>query len=135
VSWYFRKQQCRKARRASKLNYFSGSQLWKLDGSMLQNKDKIWVSDRNWVFKTKTDLIYIENIPKKKVLETSSNGSVILQDFEEGKAQQLWKKGEPNSEGYFTLENSNVTKIMTANYLNSSILQIKGNMTLKWSVH
>jgi hypothetical protein len=129
----FRKQQCRKATRGvCKLNSFSGSQLWKLDGSMLQNKDKIWMSDEEWVLKTKTNLIYIENILTKKVLGTTNDSKVIPEDYEEGKAQQLWKKGEPDAEGYFTLENSNGTKIMTANYLNSSILQIKGNITLKW---
>ena len=41
----------------------------------------------------------------------------------------FWKKGEPNAEGYFTLENFNRTEIMTA--VSSSILQIKGNLTLK----
>ena len=110
-------------------NYFSGSQLWKLDGSTLQNKGKIWVSDEKWVFKTITNLIYIENILTKKVLGSTNDGKVRQEDYEEGKAQQLWKKGEPNAEGYFTLGNSNRTEIMTA--VSSSILQIKGNITLK----
>ena len=99
---------------------------------MLQNKDNIWMSDEEWVLKTKNNLIYIENILTKKVLATTNECKVIPEDYEEGKAQQLWKKGEPNAEGYFTLENFNVTKpAMTASYLNSSLLQIKGNMTLK----
>ena len=89
------------------------------------------MSDEEWVFKPKTNLIYIQNNLTKKVLGATNDGQVIHEDYEEGKAQQLWKKGEPNAEGYFTLENFNVTKLMTANYLNSSILQIKGNMTLK----
>ena len=79
-----------------------------------------------WVFKTKTDLIYIENIVSKKVLATTNDGKVIPEDYEEGKAQQLWKKGEPNAEGYFTLENVKEAKIMTA--ISSSILKIKGNI-------
>ena len=70
------------------------------------------------------------NISKTKVLGTKNKSKVILEKFEEDNHGQLWKKGEPNAEGYFTLENSNVTKIMTANYLNSSILQIKGNITI-----
>ena len=97
---------------------------------MLQNKDQIWTSDEEWVLKTKNNLIYIENTSTKKVLGTTNECKVIPEDYEEGKTQQLWKKGEPNVEGYFTLENANVTKIMTANYLNSSILQIKGNITI-----
>ncbi len=62
------------------------------------------------------------------VLGATSDGKVILEDFEEGKAQQLWKKGEPNADGYFTIENSYVPKIMTA--ISSETLEIKGNVTL-----
>ena len=84
-----------------------------------------------WNFKTKDDLIYIENSLEKKVLEITSNGKVFLKDLEEDKAEQLWKKGEPNAEGYFTLENSKVPKVMTAVYSRSRIiLEIKGNITL-----
>ena len=77
----------------------------------------------------------ILNISKNKVLGITNECQVNPEDYEEGKTQQLWKKGEPNADGYFTLENCNVTKIMTANYLNSSILQIKGNIIMKWMVN
>ena len=59
----------------------------------------------------------------------TNDSKVILENFDEGKDEQLWKKGEPNAEGYFTLENFNRTEIMTA--FSSSILQIKGNVTLR----
>ena len=109
------------------------SQLWKLDGHELRDEEGIWKSHELWNFKTKDhvlwdfkkpkdELIYIENIANKKVLGASINGEVILEDFEEGKDQQLWKKGKPNARGYFTLENAKVPKIMTAT---SSTLQIK----------
>ena len=66
------------------------------------------------------------------------HGEVILEDFEEGKDGQLWKKGEPDAEGYFTIENSvsglendyEVPKFMTA--ISESGLEIKGNITLRW---
>ena len=64
-----------------------------------------------------------------KVLETTNDGKVILEDFEDDKAEQLWEKGVPNAEGYFTLENYNVAKFMTYN-ISSSSLEIKGNITL-----
>jgi hypothetical protein len=32
--------------------------------------DEKWMSDEEWNFKTKDDLIYIENISKRKVLGT-----------------------------------------------------------------
>merc|ERR1712008_616050 len=85
----------------------------------------VWKSDDLWIFnvvfvKKNTyhikddDLIYIENTSKTKVLGATSDGKVILEDFEEGKAHQLWKKGELDAEDYFTLENSGVPKVLTA---------------------
>ena len=58
----------------------------------------------------------------KKVLGATNDGQVIREDYEEGKEQQLWKKGKTNARGYFTLENAKVAKILTAT---SSSLQIK----------
>ena len=96
---------------------------------MLKNKKGRWTSDEQWNFKTNDDdLIHIENISKTKVLATASDGQVILEDLEEGKAEQLWKKGKPDAEGYFTLTNSKVPKILTA--ISSSVLQMKGNIIL-----
>ena len=96
---------------------------------MLKNKKATWMSDEQWNFKTSNDdLIHIENISKTKVLATASDGQVILEDLEEGKAEQLWKKGKPDAEGYFTLINSKVPKIMTA--ISPSVLQMKGNIIL-----
>ena len=96
------------------------------------------MSDDEWNFKTKDhDLFYIENISKTKVLVTKDDGEVILEDFEEDKAEQLWRKIEGiDNEGYFALENAIVpsgwvtdtkfvsTKIMTA--ISSSILKNQG---------
>ena len=77
-------------------------------------------------------MIYIENISKNKVLETTNylgGHLVILQDFEKDKAEQLWKKGEPNDDGYSIFENSKVPKIMTA--ISSSTLRVIGNIPLR----
>ena len=81
------------------------------------------MSDEEWNFKTKNDWIYIENISKTKVLETSNYDEVTLKDFKEDKKMQLWKRGEPNTEGYFTLENSEIPKLLTA--ISSTIIKIK----------
>ena len=51
----------------------------------------------------------------------TSGNLVILQDFEKDKAEQLWKKGEPNAEGYFTLENSN-PQVATLNAMGANAL-------------
>ena len=80
-----------------------------------------------WIFNTTkgNDLIYINNTSKAKVLGATSDGKVILEEFEEGKARQLWKKGELDAGDYFPLENSGVPKVLTA------ILEIKGNITMR----
>ena len=46
--------------------------------------------------------------------------------------KQLWIKGIPDAEGYFTLKLSHTPKFMTA--ISSSTLQIKGNTPLKWII-
>ena len=97
---------------------------------MLKNKAGIWKSDDLWNFKTKIDdWIYIENTSKKKVMGARRNSiKVILEDYEEGKAEQLWKKGETDTQGYFTLKNFGVPKFLTAT--SESDLRIKGNITM-----
>ena len=106
-------------------------QKWKLEDKLLKNKAGVWKSDDSWIFKPKdNDLIYIENTSKTKILGATSDGNYILEDSEEGKAHQLWKKGEPDAEDYFTLENSGVLKVLTA--ISESGLEIKGNITLRW---
>ena len=77
-----------------------------------------------WIFKPKDDdLIYIENTSKAKVLGATSDGKVIQEFLVEGKADQLWKKGEPDAEGYFTLQNSGGPNVLTA--ISESSLEIK----------
>ena len=66
---------------------------------------------------------------KAKVLGATSDGRVILEDFEEGKAHQLWKKRELDAEDYFTLENFGVPKVLTA--ISESSLEIKGSITMR----
>ena len=80
------------------------------------------------VFLHTDPVIYIENISKTKVLGTSIDGEVILEDFDESKVQQLWKKGK-TQEGFFTLENAKIPMLMTA--ISSSVLQLKGNIILR----
>ena len=117
----------KKATRVCKLNSFpSKTQRWKLgNNKKLENKEGVWKSDDSWIFKTKgDDMIYIENTSKAKVLQVTSDGQVMLKVIEEGKAEQLWKKGEPDDEGYFTLQNSGEPKFLTA--ISGRSLEIKG---------
>ena len=111
--------------------------MWILNASRLENKEKLWKSDDLWNFESKdNDLIYVENTSKTKVLQATLNGTTVIQEvFEEGKAEQLWKKGKPDAAGYFTLETLEShselwkyrrTKVITA--ISESGLEIKGNI-------
>ena len=57
---------------------------------------------------------------------------VISKDFVEGKADQLWKKGEPDAEGFFTLGflGHQEPKVITA--ISATGLENQGNITLRW---
>ena len=99
---------------------------------MLKNKAGLWKSVDLWIFKPKdNDSIYIENTSKSKVLAAASDGKVIQEV--KGKAFQLWKKGNLDPEGYFTLENSEVPKVLTA--ISESGLEIKGDITLRCMIN
>ena len=53
------------------------------------------------------------------------DGKVILEDFEENKFFQLWRKGELDAEDYFTLENKGLpSKVLTA--ISENSLEIQG---------
>ena len=56
------------------------------------------------------------------------DGKVVEEDFVEGKPGQLWRKGEPNDDGYFTLKTSESKskKVLTA--VSASELEIKGDL-------
>ena len=117
---------------------FSDEQLWKLDGRMLENKKGLWKSGakEKWKFTSEGDLIRIENIWKKKAFGTTNDILVKLENIEDNKDGQLWNKGEPNNDGYFTLENEKVSKFLTAVPadwdIKIGILELKGNITLRW---
>ena len=112
--------------RIRKLNSFSDFQRWKLgNNKKLENKEGVWKSDDLWIFKAKGfGKIYIENTSKAKVLRATRDGKVIQELLVEGKTDQLWTKGEPDAEGYFTLQNSGEPKVLTA--ISGSNLEIRG---------
>ena len=99
------------------------SQLWKADGNGISNIATL----STYNITTEADYIYIENISNKKVLESTPNGTVVENNFKEGKIEQHWKaQGVPNTEGYFTLkETTGYNRHLTA--LSSNMLVMKGN--------
>ena len=118
----------------------------------MKDKANIWQSTDKFNITNEGEFVYIEKISeeilisesepenpavknkKKKVLGSTGNGPTVLaQDFEDTPGQ-LWKKGEVNTEGYFTLVNSDkkhkspkfLTAISGAGVLSASVLEIKG---------
>ena len=59
------------------------------------------------------------------VLGIANDGTVIEEEFVDGKPGQLWKKGKPDAEDYFSLESSKSSKILTAT--SSSNIEVIGN--------
>ena len=97
------------------------------DPSTKENKAEIWKSNDAWgIKKTKETptLMYIENISKNKVLGSTSDCKVILQDFAEDNPKQLWKEMPFDTEDYFVLENFEIPMVLTAVSFDS--LKIKG---------
>ena len=85
-----------------------------MNGSKLINKEGLWTSDDDWEVLEKEDTkIYIANISNHKVLSAKHN-SVKEKVIEQDNLGQMWKKGVPNNEGYFTLTNVTSSKVLTA---------------------
>ena len=113
-----------------------------MENGQLKDKANIWGSTDKFNITKEGEFVYIEKISeeiltvknnKKKVLGNTGNGPTVLaQDFEDTPGQ-LWKKGEVNTEGYFTLVNSDKKhmspKFLTAvsgGFLKASVLEIEG---------
>ena len=88
-------------------------QLWTMIGSKLINKEGLWTSNDDWEVLEKEDTkICIVN-SKHQALSAKHN-SVKERVLEQDNLGQLWKKGVPNSEGYFTLTSVTSPKVLTA---------------------
>ena len=101
-------------------------QLWKLQGTTLINKANLWNSNDKWNFKSKGETICIENTSENLVLENSDDNEVSEEPFDEDRLQQCWIKGEADSEGYFTITNSNSKKVLTSTL--KSNLEVRGKL-------
>ena len=100
------------------------------NGTLKNKKHKKWQPDGTWTFTSTTEnetLIEIKNIGTNKFLGGFGSMVAIANETVRGKPH-LWKKGHPNNEGYYTLQNSESQKLITAdtqsNRLNT--FQLKG---------
>ena len=112
--------------RIIRLQYEGYSQLWKVEGKMLKNKANFWTSNDKWsgnFLTTRNNLYFIKNISEQTTFTTKNDGKVIQENFKGIPSVELWKKGKPDNEGYFTLEHHKVTKFLTA--ISETNLEIK----------
>ena len=98
-------------------------QLWKLDDNTLTNKEGLWQSDNLWEFEgedSEKTKIYVINRSKSTFLFVARPGSNVIPSDQ----KQLWIKGTPDNEGYFTLKDVTSQKYLTVESFDS--LQVKG---------
>ena len=108
--------------------------MWTIEDKKLVSNSDVWQSNHQWNITTNETnpnetMVYIENSLTNKslvVIENSTTVTVEILAQNENK-QQMWKKGVPNHEGYFTLTypESGSNKVLTAT--NATSLEIKGN--------
>ena len=77
------------------------------------------------MMQVKNKLTCITNVSSGKVLTVSPDGKVVEEVFVQGKSEQLWRKGEQNDEGYFTLKKFESNQVLTA--VSGNSLEIKGD--------
>ena len=125
-----------------------------MENGQLKDKAAIWQSTDEWNITTKGEFVYIEKISifESTITENQENdnalrsletetgkivlgntfgtgNSVVEENFQDTPGPgQLWKKGDVNTEGYFTLVNSDKEhkspQFLTA--IGASELEIKG---------
>ena len=70
-------------------------------------------------------IIEVNSISEHMVLSNTIDGSVTEEIFVEDKSEQLWIKGIPDTEGYFTLRNKEGKLLLTPN-TETNIFETKG---------
>ena len=90
------------------------------------NKANLWKSNDKWKFTSKGKTLYIENTTNRKVFENSDDNKVNEKAFDEDRPQQCWIKGEADSDGYFTITNSDSKKVLTSTLKNN--LEVRGKL-------
>ncbi len=96
-----------------------------MDGDLLRNKANIWKSNDTWRFKPE-DLVYIEDISNDQVLTITNENIVKKEIMIQNDARQIWKKGQVDKEGYFTISDRHSRKVLTA--VSAQNLIIDGNI-------
>ena len=116
------------------------SQLWKLlaNGTLKNKKQHTWQPHGNWTFTSTTEknwknetLIHIKNVVDNKTLGAFGSKAFANETFVKGKHTQLWTRGQPNNEGYYTLQNSEFQKFLTAD---TNSFELKGKCISRFRI-
>ena len=113
--------------------------MWTIEDNKLVSNGDVWQPNHQWnVIANESNqnetMVYIENKLTNKTLVVIGNSTNVTKEIlAQNESKQMWKKGVPNHEGYFTLtyleSNKVVTtttnKVLTAT--NGTSLEIKGN--------
>ena len=131
----FKKQQFPRKLIADTL--FIVDKFWKIEGNNLVNKDEDWKPKEEWNIKRAkgSTLKKIENQNNQKVLEIPENnkdGNLAEQDYNKNTEGQLWKKGIPDDNGYFTLKNKKSSEFLAAD--SDSGFKVKGKVCMEMNV-
>ena len=104
------------------------------ENGTLKNKENTWQPDGNWSFTNATEKnlqnekwIRIKNKVNNKILVGFGSKAIANETFVEGRPIQLWKRGQPDNEGYYTLQNSESLKFITAD---THSLELKGKCVI-----
>ena len=91
------------------------------ENGTLKNRGNTWQPDGNWIFTNATEKnlqnekwIRIKNKVDNKTLVGFGSKAIANETFVEGRHIQLWKRGQPNKKGYYSLQNSESLKFLTA---------------------
>ena len=109
------------------------TQRWKLNiNDRLESKDGLWRSIETWILIAKGQEVYIRNNSTGTVLEAHKDGKVIKKFEIEGNANQLWTKGIPDNQGFYTLRNLGRQKVLTAISENNLAIKDLKEKAIQW---
>jgi hypothetical protein len=106
------------------------------NGTLKNKGSTTWHPYGNWSFTNVTEKNK-QNEKWIRIKNTIDGGFLmdygrlaIANETVEGKPGQLWKRGQPNNEGYYTLQNSESLKFITAD---THILELKGKCIIHFT--
>ena len=109
--------------------------LWTIEDNKLVSNSDVWQSNHQWNLNETNPnetMVYIENKLTNKTLFVIGNNTTVTEKIlAQNESKQMWKKGVPNHEGYFSLtypeSNKVQPKVLTATNDVTSF-EIKGNL-------